>query len=71
MHGFGGEWHTPVYHDGQEIPKGNAEPPGVVWKRITLEFTTNARGGVLFLGFVPAGPGRAFFDDFRLAKVAE
>lgn len=42
---------------------------GEGWKKLTLEFTTNARGGVLFLGFAALGPGRAFFDDFSLRRV--
>ena len=43
---------------------------GEGWKKLSLEFTTNARGGVLFLGFAALGPGRAFFDDFSLRRVA-
>ncbi len=43
---------------------------GEGWKKVSLEFTTNPRGGVLFLGFVALGTGRAFFDDFSLVKVS-
>jgi hypothetical protein len=41
------------------------------WQKVTLEFTAEPWGGILALNFVALGPGKAYFDDFRIAKVAE
>lgn len=39
------------------------------WQKVSLEFTAQPYGGVLAIGFVAIGPGRAFFDDFHMEKV--
>ena len=39
------------------------------WRKVTLEFTAAAWGGILSLNFVALGPGKAYFDDFRIVKL--
>jgi hypothetical protein len=41
------------------------------WRKVTLTFMAPPHGGLLALNFVALGPGRAFFDDFRIARVEE
>jgi hypothetical protein len=40
------------------------------WQKVTLEFTAEPWGGILALNFVALGPGKAYFDDFRIVKLA-
>ena len=48
----------------------DAAKAGEGWKKVSMEFVSEPHGGALFLGFVALGPGRAFFDDFRIAKAS-
>lgn len=41
------------------------------WQKVSLEFTARPYGGLLALGFAALGPGKAYFDDFRIFKVPE
>jgi hypothetical protein len=41
------------------------------WKIVGLEFDPGYWGGVLALEFECVGPGKAYFDDFKIAAVAE
>ena len=41
------------------------------WQKVTLDFTARPYGGLLALGFAAIGPGKAYFDDFRIFKVPE
>jgi hypothetical protein len=56
----------------REETVGKSRTPSVKaageWRKATLEFTAPPYGGVLALGFVAIGPGKAYFDDFRLDK---
>ena len=39
------------------------------WRKVSLELTAPAWGGLLALNFVALGPGKAYFDDLRVWKV--
>jgi hypothetical protein len=39
------------------------------WERVSLEFQAAPDGGRLAIGFIAVGPGRAWFDDFRMVKL--
>ena len=41
------------------------------WQKVSYEFTAPAYGGLLSLNFVALGPGKAYFDDFKIVKLAE
>ena len=44
---------------------------GPGWQRLGMEFEAPGWGGLLSLGFVALGPGRAYFDDLRIRRVPE
>jgi hypothetical protein len=41
------------------------------WEQVTLDFQAADDGGRLALGFIALGPGKAWFDDFRVYKARE
>ena len=39
------------------------------WRKVEFDFVAPAYGGLLALNFVALGPGKAYFDDFKIRKV--
>jgi hypothetical protein len=59
----------------REETVGKSRTPSVKkpgeWQRVEFDFVAPPYGGILALNFVALGPGKAYFDDFRIHKVAE
>jgi hypothetical protein len=39
------------------------------WKKVSFETTTPPEGLAVIVGFVCVGPGKAYFDDFRIEEL--
>jgi hypothetical protein len=59
----------------REETVGKSRTPSVrkpgEWQKVQFEFVAPAYGGLLALNFVALGPGKAYFDDFRIQKIEE
>jgi hypothetical protein len=61
--------HTPHHPQRLLRQQTNSATSGGDWQRIGLTFRTERFDPYIDLRFRVVGPGRAFFDDFRLVKV--